>query len=209
MLALLSVKMTSLINREGATVRKDTLISVSNQDSPAYNIGAVGNSFAFVLSKTNGQTKPLDKRYATLSVRQTSLKIRETANKTSSKSRTKTVYYPPYSTCTPDHPALSWMDKADLDGLPIMDYLCIDWQNHTLQGNYYAPNWQYLNLDFIRCVGQPYCANDTEFAAWFADTQVQFAFVGSFFDSTNYVKPIKYFLEDTYYVLNPDQNMQV
>jgi hypothetical protein len=50
MLALLSVKVDDLVQRRGATVRKDSLISVSNQDSPAYNIGAAGNSFAFAMS---------------------------------------------------------------------------------------------------------------------------------------------------------------
>lgn len=69
MIAFLSVKMNSLINREGSTVRKDTLISVSNQDSPAYKIGEGGNSFTFALSDTGGNTKVLDKKYGTLRVR--------------------------------------------------------------------------------------------------------------------------------------------
>jgi hypothetical protein len=47
------------------------------------------------------------------------------------------------------------------------------------------------------------------FYEWFKDTQVQVAFVSSFFDSTNFEKPIKYYLESTYYVLNPEENMQV
>lgn len=49
LVSMLIYKLNVMINREGTSVRKDTLVSVSNSYSPPQNVGAKGNTFAFML----------------------------------------------------------------------------------------------------------------------------------------------------------------
>jgi hypothetical protein len=66
----------------------------------------------------------------------------------------------------------------------------------------------FLNLQFTKCVGKSYCANDTEFATWFLDAQVQFFYISSYFASENYTKPIRHFLDDSFWTLVPEYTVQ-
>jgi hypothetical protein len=91
--------------------------------------------------------------------------------------------------------------------MPIFQYYCLDWDNITYQGNYYAPEYQWVNLIFYQCIGEDYCANDTEFAYWFLDAQVEFFYISSFFDSNNYTKPIRYFLDDAFWTMVPEYSI--
>jgi hypothetical protein len=71
LISMLAYKLNVMFNREATTVRKDTLVSVSNTYSPPQNISATGNTFAFLIG-INSVPSPDEYRYGKFVARQQS-----------------------------------------------------------------------------------------------------------------------------------------
>ena len=73
----------------------------------------------------------------------------------------------PYSNCVVGQ-NIFYENAAEIEQYGIEQYLCPDWTNLTLQGNFYSPVHRRVELIFQRCQPAPgkKCANDTQFFAW-------------------------------------------
>jgi hypothetical protein len=49
LISMLGYKLNVMANREDTSVKKDTLVSVSNTYSPPQDVSATGNTFAFMI----------------------------------------------------------------------------------------------------------------------------------------------------------------
>eukprot|EP00347_Sterkiella_histriomuscorum_P020002 403339471 len=186
-------KLRDMILRNQAQIKKNTLVSISNSWTPPEDISSKNISFAFKLSDFYGNNIQDNPKHGVLKLRQ--FDIRMITNPVDgTTSRTFANYQIPISTCKIGK-NFFYENSGELDLYSIENYYCPDWNNLTLQGNWYAPEYKGLTLIFQRCLGSN-CSTDAEFKDWFAPILVQEIFTTSYFNIGDYEKPIHYFLDN-------------
>ena len=97
----------------------------------------------------------------------------------------------------------------------INNYNCLVNENYDMQGNYYRSRLTYLEIKLWKCnnyTKQEYiknpnivCADPASINKRFKDESFSFAFVNSYFESTNYETPIQQFIDDgLFFELDPN-----
>ncbi len=77
--------------------------------------------------------------------------------------------------------------------------MCIkDKSKYSLKGDWYSTNFTYLEIRLNKCNSKVQkCKSDAEINEFFDPSIFSFAFINSFFDFTDYNKPIKKFIDDS------------
>eukprot|EP00347_Sterkiella_histriomuscorum_P007518 403348613 len=113
----------------------------------------------------------------------------------------------PYSRCTRQSEALKMLDKSDLEEYPIHFFYCPDFNNFTLQGIFHSPEYQYLYLEFKKCSNLSLCPNSTVLKKRIETSSIQIIALTAFFEVESYEKPVNYFMDDAFYPLIDQQNI--
>eukprot|EP00347_Sterkiella_histriomuscorum_P012024 403370182 len=179
--------------------------AISIADDPQ-NIGEKGINFAFMISDTDGNPIDYQNQVGNFVLSQQMLELIKYPNGT--QQREWTYQEIPYSLCTMESQALSMLEKSDLEQYPIEFYYCPDFTNLTLQGNFHSPQYQYLYLEFKKCTNKSLCLNQTLLTQRIERSLIQLIVISSFFDVENYEKPVKYFMDDAFFPLIDQQNIQ-
>ncbi|CDW82658.1 UNKNOWN [Stylonychia lemnae] len=197
-LSLLSVsayKVNDMILKKQTSVKKNTLVSISNSYAPPEVLSEKNITIAFMLSDFFAENTFNDPFYGKFILRQSEIYIRK--NETDGTNYREFIdYYIPFSKCIVGK-NFFYPNAEEVKQYGLQNYFCPDWQNLTLQGNWYSPVYKCLTLLFERCKG-PNCASDDQFSKWIDGKWIQEIIISSYFDIANYENPVKYFLDDTY-----------
>jgi hypothetical protein len=96
------------------------------------------------------------------------------------------------------------------------NYYCPDTQELIIQGNWHAPVFGTFTLKFHRCSNDSKsggytpnvtCAEDLEFNEWIRPITLQEIVVSSYADTSDFVYPIHYFLDDIWVSLVPGRTV--
>ncbi|TNV83870.1 hypothetical protein FGO68_gene6300 [Halteria grandinella] len=77
---------------------------------------------------------------------------------------------------------------------------CITKKDYALQGDYYSQDFKYLEFRLYKCnsyAANNKCQNQTTIDKYFENLDISFAFINSYFDFTDYGKPVKQFIDDS------------
>ena len=74
-------------------------------------------------------------------------------------------------------------------------------KNYTISGSYAAPVYQYLSFALSTCTvsGATNCKSASEISTYMKDTQLSLFYTNFYFDSNDFVKPIKSYIDDKYW----------
>ncbi|CDW81502.1 UNKNOWN [Stylonychia lemnae] len=198
-------KVIAMYERSETKIRKDSIVSISNTYNEPQLIGEKGISLMFMLSDLNGIPLTYEKEIGQFSLWQGKFQLIELPNGKITRQFSKQII--PYSRCTLQSLALSRLNREDILQYPIDDYYCPEWTNLTLQGNFHAPQFQFLYLEFIKCTSKSLCSNSTLLKKRIESSYIQLIPVSSFFDVQNYVQPIKHFMDDAFYPMVDNMNI--
>ncbi|CDW90626.1 UNKNOWN [Stylonychia lemnae] len=198
-LSIFAYKLRDMILRNQAQIKKNTLVKISNSYSPPEDLSSGNLSFAFKLSDFYGNAIVDEPRHGELILKQFDIKIH--INETDGTSyRTFDNYIVPTSKCVVGK-NFFYPDLNEINQHNIGLYKCPDWNNLTIQGNWYAPEYKGITLVYQRCQNKQICSSDDEFKQWFAPILIQEIFTSSYFNIGDFNSPIKYFLDDIWYNL--------
>lgn len=104
--------------------------------------------------------------------------------------------------CGPD--GFNFQDKESLEYIGVKDYYCPQIKNYSIYGQFYSDIFRYISLKVTKCKNTTSfneCKPTEEIDEYIIKKQAQlsFIFVNSYFDSNSYDKPIKSYLDDTFY----------
>ncbi|CDW74524.1 UNKNOWN [Stylonychia lemnae] len=182
-----------MILRNQAQIKKNTLVNISNSYTPPEDISRKNISFAFKLADFYGNTIADDSKHGKLILRQFDIKILKNDSDGTSN-RIFNTYLIPFSKCQIGK-NFFYENSQELELYSIDSYYCPDWNNLTIQGNWYAPEYKGLTLLYQRCSGSN-CSSDDDFKSWFAPILVQEIFTSSYFNIGDFDRPIHYFLDN-------------
>lgn len=79
------------------------------------------------------------------------------------------------------------------------EYFCPDWDNLTIQGNFYSPQFKWISMYYYTCDNKTSnsCASAAEMDSFYAKSpSLKIMYINSYFDSEIYTNsPISYFLD--------------
>ena len=186
-------KLRDMILRSQSQIKKNSLVNISNSYTPPLDVSAKNVSFAFKMADFFGNTITQDPRHGLFSLRQ--FDIRMITNETDGSTyRTFNTYQIPFSKCQLGK-NFFYDNAAELDLYEIDQYMCSDWNNLTIQGNWYAPFYKGFTLLWTRCSGLN-CSSEADFSKWFAPILMQEIFTVAFFDIVDYTTPVHSFLDN-------------
>ncbi|TNV86976.1 hypothetical protein FGO68_gene3969 [Halteria grandinella] len=188
-------KLNDVINFNRTQIKKNTLVSISNSYTPPQSLSEKNITIAFMLSDFWGENVLDDPRYG-------KFKLSQFINYITPEGRIFTDQPIPFSKCKYGV-NFFYHSYDEIKDYGIENYFCPDLQNLTLQGNWHAPVFAGIVLDWQRCSQDmksanyyPGCVNDTVFKEWFREATLQEIAISSYFDGNDYQNPIKYFLDD-------------
>eukprot|EP00347_Sterkiella_histriomuscorum_P017061 403350812 len=187
-------KLNDLFLRNQTQIKKNTLVSISNQYSPPEVISNKNITFAFMVSDFFGEGDYDDPYYGEILLRQNIINIIQKPDGTFSREFIDLDI--PYSKCELGR-NFFYQNKEEIKNYGIEKFYCPDWKNLTLQGNWYSPQYKVLSLGFRRCRGNN-CATEEEFKAWISKITMQEIIISSYFDVKDFENPVHYFLDDLY-----------
>eukprot|EP00347_Sterkiella_histriomuscorum_P017804 403347926 len=197
-LSLMSIsfyKVNDMVEKNLSVVKKNTLVSVSNSYVPPEDISKKNITFAFMLSDLFAESVFNDPYYGKFVLRQSIINIK-TNQTDGSSSREFIDLIIPYSKCEVGK-NIFYPNVQEIKQYNIQNYFCPDWQNLTLQGNWYSPEFKVITLLFVKCTGVN-CASDEELKVWLTGKWIQQVIISSYFDIQSYEDPVNYFLDDSY-----------
>jgi hypothetical protein len=116
----------------------------------------------------------------------------------------------PYSPCQLGK-NIFYENVEEVEQFNIENYFCADWNNLTVQGNWYAPVHARIELLFQRCLpseSNKNCATDEEFDYWIRGITLQQIIISSYFDIQAYDdKTVRYYMEDSFISFKPDASV--
>ena len=94
-------------------------------------------------------------------------------------------------------------DTKTYERLNIGNHYCTSMRNYTVRGNFIAPNFDYLEFRFSKCVNTTLNGNSCETSANI-DSVIGGAFfnlwtISSYVDFNDFSTPIKKFIDEQYY----------
>ncbi|CDW90417.1 UNKNOWN [Stylonychia lemnae] len=185
---------------------KDTIVEVSNSYSDPHVIGEIGISIAFMLSDINGLLLLYEEEIGKFNLWQGKFDLVETPDGKITREFSRQLV--PYNKCSVNSTALRKLSQQDILSYPIDDYYCPDLTNLTLQANFHAPQFQFLFLEFMKCKDKKLCQNSTLLKKRIESSNIQIIVVSSFFEVDNYEQPVKYFMDDAFYPMIDNMNLQ-
>lgn len=95
-------------------------------------------------------------------------------------------------------------DKESLEYIGVKDYYCPQVKNYSIYGQFYSDIFRYVSIKVSKCQNTTTyskCKPKEEINRFIEEKQAQlsFIFVNNYFDSNSYEKPIKNYLDDTFY----------
>eukprot|EP00347_Sterkiella_histriomuscorum_P005886 403354899 len=195
LISISGYKFNDMIKKNLSVVKKNTLVSVSNSYVPPEDLSQKNITFAFMLSNYFVDTFYDDSYYGKFVLKQSVISILKNATDGSSYRRFKS-YFIPFSKCEIGK-NMFYPNSQEIKQYGIHNYFCPDWQNLTIQGNWYSPEYKVISLFFQRCKGAN-CATDDELKTWIKNKWVQEIIISSYFDIKDYENPVHYFLDDSY-----------
>eukprot|EP00347_Sterkiella_histriomuscorum_P012880 403366865 len=193
-LSMAFYKLNDMIHKNLTVVKKNSLVSISNSYVPPEDISEKNINFAFMLSDFYAETIFDNDYYGKFYLQQLEIYIRQ--NEDGSTYRQFISNQIPFSKCAVGV-NFRYPNEEEVAMYNIGSYFCPEWQNLTLQGNWYSPEYKLINLQFKRCSGQS-CASDDEIKTWLKNKWIQQIFISSNFDIKDYERPIQFYLDDSY-----------
>ena len=207
-------KIVDMIQRSSTQVKKNTLITASNSYSPPLNLMDKNVTIAFMISDWNGNGAQDEPKYGKFVLNQFSATIE--LNKTDGTIyRDYTTQNIKFSKCQLGR-NIFYSNEKEIENFQIENYYCPDTNQLIIQGNWNAPVYAAFSLLFYRCSNDSTnngfapnvsCANDEDFSAWITQRTIQEIVISQFFNSSDYINPVHYFLDDIWVAL--DQNRAV
>eukprot|EP00347_Sterkiella_histriomuscorum_P017123 403350576 len=187
-----------MVNKNLTTVKKNSLVSVSNSYVEPENISLKGINFAFKLSDYLSTKTYEDQNYGSFQVIQHIIKVKQNTTDPNDLRNFQEIIVP-FSKCQIGK-NIDYPNKEEINLYKIEEFYCLDFKNLSIQGNWYSPEFRVVDLQFKRCQGLN-CSTDEELQDWLKNKWVQQVFISSYFDISDYENPIKYFFDDSYHPL--------
>ncbi|CDW81986.1 UNKNOWN [Stylonychia lemnae] len=188
-------KLNDMFNKSQTQIKKNTLVSISNEYTPPEVLSDKNITFAFMLSDFYGSGAFDNPYYGDLFLNQNIINIK--VNETTGESYREFIDYSiPFSKCKIGK-NFFYPDPEEIKNYQIESFYCPDWFNLTIQGNWYSPEYKLVTLGFRRCSGKN-CATEEEFQSWVGKITMQEIIISSYFDVSDYENPVHYFLDDLY-----------
>ncbi|CDW75112.1 UNKNOWN [Stylonychia lemnae] len=194
-LSVFIYKMNDMFLKTQTQIKKNTLVSISNQYTPPEVISDKNITFAFMLSDFYGSGAYDNPYYGDLFLTQNVINIK--INQSNGESYREFLDYSiPFSKCQIGK-NFFYPDPSEIKNYNIESFYCPDWLNLTIQGNWYSPEYKVVTLGFRRCQGKN-CSTEDEFRQWIKKITMQEIIISSYFDVSDYENPVHYFLDDLY-----------
>lgn len=209
--AIFFYKLVDVFHFNQTTIKKNTLVTMSNTLTPKENLSQKNITIAFMMSDFWNEIELNDPTYGQFQLIQFAMIFDTTTGV-----RTTTNYNVPFSKCKLGV-NFNYPHYEEISLYKIDRYFCPDWNNNlnlTLQGNWHAPEYRGIAIRWQRCSSDPNskyfypnCRNDTDFKQWFKQATLQEVAINSYFDGNDYENPVKYFLDDLFVSLKAEETV--
>ncbi|CDW79042.1 UNKNOWN [Stylonychia lemnae] len=187
-----------MIFRKETQIKKNSLINASNQHQSPENLSLKNITIAWMISDFIVSDQYENKSHGEMKLKQWFVKTKINAT-TGVSYKEFSEYFIPYSKCELNK-NFFYNNHVDIELYGLEKFNCPDYNNLTIQGSWFSPEYTAIQLIFQRCEGgfENNCSSDEDFKMWLSKIFIEQLIINTYFDPDDYENPIHYFLEETY-----------
>lgn len=98
----------------------------------------------------------------------------------------------------------NFIDQNQVNMFGINTLICPTSLNYSLHGDFYSKDFKYIEIRLQKCLNSTkpnatVCADENTINSFLDPLQFSMAFVNTYFDFNDYVNPIHYFIDDSFF----------